>query len=338
MAKDSQATQADEPAVDPQEATEQPEENKEELSREDQQVEDALLAVNGDIKGELKPNRPLDEDISEEPAAPDESTVIDEEPEATEQPEEEVEAAPDITPEADDAGVYAPITAVDPGEFKAGDYSFTVQTTDGKSHKISTPEEADEFATQLDEHPELISASQFMSLGRKTATMEQSIARDQQAYETQKAEFTRQQENTQVKDKTIEQWNGEMNYLTANDKLPAVPSAIDVPGGWEKNPNDPGVKARLEVFKYMEEENNKRMAVGLSPDLSFLSAYNAMQLENLRNQEQSAADEEKTLTRSRGARVGGRAPYTPSNPSKGTIVGAPQGLDDLATAAYYAEA
>jgi len=34
-----------------------------ELTQEQQQEQDALLAVNGDIKGELKPNRPLDDEV-----------------------------------------------------------------------------------------------------------------------------------------------------------------------------------------------------------------------------------------------------------------------------------
>ena len=49
-----------------------------ELTIEEQQVEDALLAVNGDIKGELKPNRPLDDEVDAEEVAEEVEEAVEE--------------------------------------------------------------------------------------------------------------------------------------------------------------------------------------------------------------------------------------------------------------------
>lgn len=331
-------TTTNDPVVDPKEPDKTQEDPKEDLTREEQEVEDALLAVNGDIKGELKPNRPLEEEQpAEEPGKPVENEEEKQENKDGEQGKKEDEVVPDITPETDETGVYTPPTATDPGEFKPKDYSFSIQTTDGKTHKISSPEDAESFATQLDEHPELITASQFLTLGRKTATMEQNLARDQESYDQAKVKFEEEQTQATNREQYLTQWQGEINYLRQKGELPAITNELNN-ADWTdpKVAASPGVKEALAIFKWMEEENNNRMAVGLPPDLSVVSAFNTMQLEAIRNEEKDTLSREKEATRKRGAMVGGKAPYTPSNTPKGTLVGPARGLDDLATEAYYA--
>lgn len=329
MAKDDTPTEEPvEVPAEPETPVETPKEEQPELTPEEQQVEDALLQVNGDVKGELKPNRPLDEE-------PPEPTEEPEEPEESEIP---VEEAPEITPEADETGVYAPVTATDPGEFKPQDYSFTIQTTDGRTHKISTPEDAESFASQLDTNPELISASQFLALGRKSAMMEQNIARDEAYFNQMKASYEEQTAQAQTRENYLNQWQGEANYLRQKGDLPPLTNEL-TNADWTdpEVASQSGVKETLELFKWMEEENTRRMNAGLPPDLSLVSAHTAMQLEAMRKGEADADAQQKVTTRQRGAMVGKRSPYIPVNQSKGTIVGAARSLDDLATEAYYAQ-
>lgn len=317
-----------------------------ELTQEQQEEQDALLAVNGDIKGEVRPNRPLEEDDSEQVEEGESEEVVQEaedaegesEEAAAEEEAEEVEA-PEIAPENDEAGVYAPVTAPDPGDFKPGDYSFTVQTTDGKMHMISSVAEAEALAAQLDTKPELISASQFLALGRKTAIMEQGVAADRRQYEQQKAEYDDQRVKSETRDQYLTQWQGEVNYLREKGGLPPIEAELNNADWTDPSvASKPGVKETLALFRWMEDENNKRMAAGLPPDLSVVSAYNAMRWEAREAEERDSNASEKALNRSRGSMVGRRAPSAATQaPKKGVLVGAPRGLDDLAAEAYYAE-
>src|ERR1039458_898029 len=316
-----------------------------ELTPEDQQVEDALLQVNGDVKGELRPNPTMDEPVvdEEEPETPVETPEEVEEPEKPEEviePEEQEEApvAPELTPEKDETGVYAPVTAQDPGQFKQGDYSFTIQTADGKTRRISTVEDAETLAGELDNNPELISASQFLMLGRKTASMEQGIAAEERTYQAQKEQFDQQTEQAQSREQYLTQWQGEVNYLRGKGELPALEASLNN-ADWTdpKVANEPGIKETVELLKWMQVENDRRMEAGLPADLSVVSAYNARQLELIRSEDRETTSREKTLTRSRGAMVGKKAPAAPSSgAARGTITGTPHSLDDLATEAYYA--
>jgi hypothetical protein len=308
---------------------EKTEKNEEvELTQEQQQEQEALLAVNGDIKGEVKPNYSPDE--GEEVVEP-----VEEVEEGGEQ--EDAEDAPEITPEADEAGVYAPPTVEDPGDFKPKDYSFTVQTTDGKAHKITSVEEAEALASRLDTNPELISASQFLTLGRKTAFMEQGIAADRQVYDKAKEEHDAQDAQTQTREQYLTQWQAETNYLRSKGGLPPITDELNN-SDWTdpKIASQTGVKETLAVFKWMEEENNRRIAAGLPPDLSVVSAHNAMQAEMKETAERDEDNAERSVNRSRGAMVGRKAAFIPDNKPAGKLVGAARGLDDLMTDAYYA--
>lgn len=324
---------------------------EEELTKEQQDEQDALLSVlDGDVKGELKPNRSLDDEEvtgadeehgsevneeTEEEIPPAEDDEVDEGAETGKT--EPVEEVSGVVAEPDETGVYAPVTVPDPGDFQPKDYSFSLQTTDGRTHKISTPEDAEQFALQLDTNPELISASQFLMLGRKTAQMEQGIATDRFAYDQAKTQHEAQAAQQVTRDQYLNQWQGEINYLQSKDQLPPVAPALNG-ADWTdpKVASEPGIKERLEIFKYMETENNSRMEAGLPPDLSIVSAYKAMVAEQWEAGVKEADNKEKGVRRSRGAMVGGKAPYEPAVTSPGNLVGAPKGLDELATEAYYA--
>ena len=58
----------------------------------------------------------------------------------------------------------------------------------------------------------------------------------------------------------------ELNEMYTNNKLPKI---VD-----EKDPDDPGLKARFELFKTMKEVNEKRVAAGQQPITSISRIYN----------------------------------------------------------------
>lgn len=307
-----------------------------EVSSEEQ---DAVEMYTGGGKGEVKPNPSFDEEIVPEEES-EQDVEIEEEPEVEEEIEEEVAAEESVQfeTEEDKTGVYEPITANNPGDFQPGDYSFVVQTADGRSRRINSLEDAESLAKELDNNPELITASQFLSLGRKTALMEQGIANDRRVYEQQKEEYDFQASQAATREQYLTQWQGEINYLRQKGELPSIAPELNN-ADWT-NPSvasQSGVKEAIELLKWMETENSKRIAAGLPPDLSIVSAHNSRQLENIRNADKEETTKQKDISRARGAMVGKRAPYSPGNESKkNAIIGTARGLEDLVTESYYA--
>lgn len=317
----------------------------------DETTQDAELNVEFDkmidVEGELVEN-PVIEEVADDDASTDEETNEnaeddDKNPEETgsdtdserlsaddeSEKEESAESTPELKPEKDEAGVYEPI-AKDPGEFQPkGDYSFEVTTKDGKTVKISTPEEAEKFADRIDSEDDLLSARQFVQFNRNFSKMDRSIEKEESDYKTEKEQFDTQTAAQEVRDEQIQQWNNGLNYLQAKGKLPEIAKGVDVPGGWEKNPDDPGVKARMDIFKWMEVENKAREAAGIDEITNVVDAFGLMQAE----QESTAADtERKAETKARqkkGSMVGGNAPYTPEQDQKGSIIGTGGSLRDL---------
>jgi hypothetical protein len=351
MANDNPAPQADDKSVD---------ENQEGLSQVEQ---DALGAFVGDVKGAVTDNENVPEvevkEGSEEKEGEDkkdveteDETEVDEkekpEAEKTESDKDETEVPaketedkstevklPEVAPEKDEAGVYKEPTIEDPGDFKPGDYSFSITTTDGKTHNFATPADLDAFATTLDDNPELISASQFSLFNRKSALMEQGIASDKKEFDANKEKFDAEQNLQTTRNNMITQWNKEINYLAKSGDIPEI-SDENNKADWAdpEVAKDPAVVARLALFKWMETENNKRMDAGLEPMKSILDAHNAMQLESMRGQEKKVADKAKEVRRAKGAMVAGPTSHISEEQPKDSIVGTGGSLDDL-VAEYY---
>lgn len=271
-------------------------------------------------------DKPVDKPISE-PSEP--GGEEDEEKEAPETPTTD-EPAPEIAIEKDEAGVYQEPTVIDPGDFKPADYSFEVRTTDGKTHKIMSPEDADNFANLLDTDPELISASQFSIFNRKAAVMEQGIAADKRGYDTDKQQFEEEQQLKQTRDNTVQQWSKEIDYLASKGDLPEISSENNT-ADWTNSEvsKDPAVKARLDVLSWMSQENEKRMAAGLDPMHSIIDAHNAMQLESMKRGEQEQTKTQTRERQKRGSMVGKKTSYSPENQPTGSIVGLGGSLNDL---------
>lgn len=238
--------------------------------------------------------------------------------------------AAELKEEKDEEGVYEEPKTEDPGDFKPGDYSFEVKTTDGKTHKISAPEDIDSFAAKLDDDPELITASQFSIFNRKSALMEQGIASDKKEFDANKETFDKEQAVQETRESALKQWNNEINYLAKEGKLPDISEANNR-ADWSdpEVAKDPAVKARLDLLAWMNQENEKRMSAGLEPTKSLVDAFNNRRLEQIetKDKEQEKTDTQKR--RERGSRVGGNAPYAPPPATKGSIVGTGGSLSDL---------
>lgn len=326
------------PAVDP---VDEPDEFDE--------IDDALAAltsVDGQLvenKDILKPEEPVDDgagvdEPSDEGSEKEEQAGSDDT--TTEETGEEVAkpaitTTPEVVVEPDQAGVYKEPIA-DPGEFKPGDYSFEIVLKDGKTHKVATPEDAEALAELIDENPELVSAKQFIDFNRKFVNMEQGIVNDQRTFDTKKQEFDTDQEQQKVVEATYSQIENGMSYLQGKGLIPEIPADLNKEGvKWEDHTDDPAIKARLDLLAYMAKENESRIAANLDASFDVTSAYNAMQLEKLQNQEVDVARVESDNRRTRGAAVGSPAPAaeTPTE-EKGSIIGEGGSLSDLWAESY----
>lgn len=239
--------------------------------------------------------------------------------------------------ETDTAGVFQE-TAEDPGEFTPGDHSFEITLKDGKTRKITSPEEAEALAVEIDENPELITAKTFIDFNRKFMQMDTAIANDQRDFETKKEAFDVSQATKKVRTDTVNQINNGLSYLQSKGLIPEVPAALNTAEAgtkWETDHKDePGVKERLAILKYMTEENERRMAAGLDPSFDVPSAFNAIRLEEMQNTAEDTTKQQAKTRKQRGAMVGSNAPSIQSNESKGTIVGEGGSLADLMAEAY----
>src|SRR3990167_4447772 len=139
---------------------------------------DALEMITGDVKGEVTQNeasepllktKEVDDDgkgtDGDDTTPADDTKPASAEGDESEDSAEEQEDKPGDTdaipkpeplPVPEPAKVEAPAPQPapkleDPGDFKPSDYSFEFQTLDGKTHKISSPEEAEAFVASLDE-------------------------------------------------------------------------------------------------------------------------------------------------------------------------------------------
>lgn len=311
------------------------EQPKEEVTEVSDAEQDALNSIS-DVKGDVTPNDVAEPEPEVAPE-PEEEVEEAEEPETPEPGPAEAVAPPEPVPAAATPPVE-PLTAIDPGDFKPGDYSFEVTTTDGKTRKIATPEDADKFAQELDDNPELISASQFVSFNRGVTKMDVGVEGDQKAWQEMKEGYETQEKAEELRQKTVAQWDKEINYLRERGDLPKGSADLNN-ANWSdpKVAADPSVKAVKELFDWMEAENNRRMGVGLEPVQSVVDAFNSKQLEDMRQQDKDRGNKEVSRRRSMGARVSGGSPYVPTNTPKGSIVGTGGTLDDLLTDYQYSQ-
>lgn len=308
MQDDETPTNDDQPVVD----------ETAELSQVEQ---DALSAATGGVEGGVTPNEDLGAE-DEEPAA--------NEPEESETTKtEETEQSTGAEVEEDEAGVFNEPTTEDPGDFKPGDHSFTV-TINGTRTKVSTIEEADKLAEDPDAFKDAKQLIRFMD---KRSDMRQGLAEDKKTYEADKSKFEAQQQLVEIRNERLTTWANEFEYLTKRGDIPAVKDELNTADAGLKwatdHKEEPGVKERLAIMKYMDDESKNRQAAGLPPMTSMIEAYNEMQLSALKTGDKVQADRDLKTRQERGSRVSGPAPYVPGNTESGEIVGTPGTLNDL---------
>lgn len=289
-----------------------------------------------DVQGDVVENPVLEEEQDDDDGQ-DEApkTAEDEEPPEDDSPQEdgsevqpEDKPSDEVAAEKDETGVFSPPTATDPGEFQPkGNYAFEVTTIDGKTIKITNQAEADAFAERLDNEPELISPSQFTKFTRGVSKMDVGLEREQADFNKQKEDYEFQQAQEQVKNEQIQQWNNEVNYLEAKGMLPKIDPAKNA--DWLGNADDPAVKARMDVFNWMQKENDARRQAGIGEVTSVVDAFRMMSAEQAENTAKEERTKEGDSRRAKGSMITGKAPYVPSNAPKDSIIGPGGSLRDL---------
>lgn len=221
------------------------------------------------------------------------------------------------------------ITVQDPGEFKPADYSFEVTLKDGKTVKITTPEEAD----RLSEDPDNFETpKQLLDFIKKSTQMQNKLDKDYEKWESQKKTFTQQLETETQRLETVDTYVNELNYLVDKGLMPKIdPKYTEADWSDPEVTKQPGVKEQMALLNYMLKENRARAAAGVKQITSIVDAYNAWQMDADHQKEETkrkeAEEAEKVANNARkiaSARVVGSSPaqqgsYVP----KGISVGNP---------------
>lgn len=272
--------------------------------------QEALDAFSGSVKGAVEPNSPV---VEEPVETPPEEPIIEKPAEEPVKPTE-----PEVT---------------DPGDFKPNDHSYEVTLTDGKTRKVTTPEEADALAEELDANPELVNAKLLLELSRKSVTMEQGIAADKQKYDADKQTFEADSTSRENIARTAQQIESGVKFLETKGLIPPVDPKLDTEENgklWQTSLKDEtGIKERMELMAYMAENNKARAEVGLEPTFDAVGAYHQMKAEQAVTSANNADKKDAETRKKKGAMIGSQAAYTQSNVAPGEIVGPGGSLNEL---------
>lgn len=264
-----------------------------------------------------------DEEVEDEELENDDEVVDDEEVDGSDDEDDD-----DEEEELDNHEEFkVEIPSGDPGDFVPNDYSFEV-TLDGKTHKITSPEHAEEFA---DEHAEEFDAKSLLKFMRQASRMEDKLERDREEFETKKAAFEEQKRVAEEQQSTINNIANEITYLVSKGKLPkADPKFANADWSDPEIAKQPGVKEQVELLNFMRTENDARKKAGLAPLTSALDAFNAWQLERKDSDEDEQERRRAQARKKASSRVAGTSP-APVNMKapKGIAVGRAMSLDEL---------
>lgn len=263
-----------------------------------------------------------DEEVEDEELENDDEVVDDEHDDSEDDEEDEEEEELD---NHEEFKVNVPTT--DPGDFVPSDYSFEV-TLDGKTHKITSPEHAEEFA---DEHAEEFDAKNLLKFMRQASRMEDRLERDKEEHEAKKLAYEEQKRMAEEQQSTINNIANEITYLVTKGKLPkADPKFANADWSDPEVAKQPGVKEQVELLNFMRTENDARKKAGLAPLTSALDAFNAWQLERNVNEDDEKERRAAQARKKASSRVAGTSP-APVNMKapKGIAVGRAMSLDEL---------
>jgi hypothetical protein len=245
-----------------------------------------------------------------------------------EEAEEEEPETPEVEEPKEAPFIEAPVQLVDPGEYTPADYSFEVEV-EGKKTKITTPEQAAEFA---DENADKFTSAQILSFLRQSQSMENKLASDKADYDDKKAEYNEKKSEADAQQESINTIAAEITYLVSKGKLPKVdPQYLSADWTDKEIAKQPGVKEQVSLLNYMRDENIVREKAGLKPITSAIDAWNAWQLEEKNSEEDDTKKQAAAARKAAGARVSGSSPNPVSLAPKGIAVGRAMNLTDLET-------
>lgn len=221
------------------------------------------------------------------------------------------------------------VTVEDPGEYRPADYSFEVTLKDGRTTKVSTPEEAD----RLSEDPDNFETpKQLLDFIKKSTQMQNKLDKDYEKWESQNKTFQEQTETETQRRENIENFVSEFNYLVNKGLVPKIDKQyVDADWSDPEIAKQSGVKEQIALLNYMVKENEERSRAKIKPLTSMIDVYNAwMQDEDHQKAEakrKEAEEAQKAAGEARkaaGARIAGVSPsqqgtYVP----KGIAVGNP---------------
>lgn len=226
------------------------------------------------------------------PAAPEEPTPPEEpaEPAAPEEPAAPAEPETPPTPPAAEA---------DPDK-----YTLTVEDATGTTYKIGPGDKLEEALANFEPK----NNGQIMDILDQLRDLRAQQAQDQAT----EAENTAKAETAQRVADIRKGWDSEITDLKAQNRI--------VEG-------DEGQARINEVYKFMSEENDKRIAAGRPTIGSFEDALDKLEAQEGRNKAIEAAKAEKEEARNKGALVGGSSAAVATTP-KPYVAGSARNAND----------
>jgi hypothetical protein len=229
------------------------------------------------------------ETVAEEPEAPEPETP--EEPAAPVEPEAPVEPVAPV--------VETPAEPETPEEAPEAP-SFALEVEDASGNKL-TVNPGDNLEEVLQDF-EPKTNGQIFQIIKDVMKMEAA----KEAYDAQQADDAVVAERAEAVANIQSGWDKEIEALRGEKRLgvPADPN----------NPEDKANQRVQQVYKFMAETNEKRIAEGREPIRSLEDALDKIELQERRDAETEAAKKAKEDAKRRGGLVGGgSAPGTPSS-------------------------
>lgn len=213
------------------------------------------------------------------------------------------------------------VTIQDPGEYKPADYSFDVTLADGKTVKISNPEDAEKISEDPDNFK---TPKQLLDFIKRSTQMQNKLDKDLERYEEQKNAFNIQTQTQSQRQEIVNNTANEIEYLVEKGKLPKADEKYAT-ANWSDPlvSKQPGVKEQIALLNYMSKENNLRAKAGIKP-FGPIDALTAMQSDENEQARLKKAKEAGEQRRAASSKVAGVSPtQTGAYVPKGIAVGNP---------------
>jgi hypothetical protein len=208
-----------------------------------------------------------DKVVADDTPKPDEDTK--EEPEADDEQEEEVKdpPKPDVKPEE---------------QSTEDKYAFTVEDANGVTYKITADADIEDVLKEFEPK----NNGQIISILDQLRQVKEAKSLD----DAKAAEDSVKAERTEAANKLLEGWGAEAKDLQAQKR---IPDGAD------------GDKRVEQVYKFMADENEKRMSAGKPTLNSFEDALDKLENKEARTKAVEDAKSDKANARKNGALVGG---------------------------------